>query len=199
LEVKIFIDGEPFYPTSPAVARSKQRLLSEIDEEIFKKGLTYSTITIDGVEIDASAFLRLRKGREAHFKTCEIRSLVIESLEEATEYLPRLINGIQKIASDFERKEQENIYEDLTNFSEGLDWLVNVMQKNQILLKVQDSELSNKEETITRLNKTLKSISECFEKERIMEIAFHMRQGVIPEVKKISEYIALLLETAKLM
>ena len=195
--MKIFIDGEPFYPSSPEVLRNKKRILSEIDAEIFEKGLTYSTITIDGVDIDASAFTRLRKGREAHFKTCKISALVIESLQEATDYLPRLINGIKKIASDFERKEEFNIYESLANFSEGVGWLINVMQKNQFLLKVQDSELSEKEETITRLNNSLKKISECFEKERIMEIAFHMRQGILPEIIKISAYIAQLLETAK--
>jgi hypothetical protein len=199
LEVKIYIDGEPFYPSSPAASRSKKRLLSEIDAEIFSKGLTYSTITIDGVDIDTSAFLRLRKGREAYIKTCKISSLVIESLQEATDYLPRLVNGIQNIASDFERKEQENICDSLTSFTEGLEWLVNVMQKNQFLLRVNDSELSDKEETIMRLNKSLRNISECFEKDRIMEIAFHMRQGILPEIKKISAYIAHLLETARLM
>jgi hypothetical protein len=198
--VKIFIDGEPFYPLSPEASRSKQQLLSEIEEEIFKKGLTYTTITIDGVETDDSAFVRMREGREAHFKTCKIRSLVIESLQEAMDYIPKLTSGIQKITSDFERKEHENINEYLINFSEGLGWLVNVMQKNQILLKVQDSELSDdKKETIIRLNKSLENISECFQKGQIMEIAFHMRHGILPEVKKISGYIDKLLETAKLM
>ena len=198
--MKIFIDGEPFFPSSPEAEESKQQLLSEIDEEIFKKGLTYTTITIDGVEVDASAFLRMRQGREAHFTTYKIRSLVIESLEEATNYLPRLINGIQKITSDLERKDNENISENLTNFSEGLDWLVNVMQKSQILLKVRDSDLSDdKEETMARLNKSLESITDCFEKGQMMEIAFHMRHGILPGIKIISGYINKLLETAKLM
>jgi len=197
--MKIFIDGEPFYPSSPEVLRSKKRILSEIDEEIFKKGLTYTTITIDGVDIDPSVFTRLRKGREAHIKTYKISDLIVESLQEAADYLPRLINGIQNVASGFERKEEININESLTNLSEGLCWLLTIMQKSQILLKVQDSELSEKDETMTRLNKSLSKISECLEKERIMEIAFHMRQGILPEVIKISAYIAQLLETAKLM
>ncbi|MCL2146829.1 MAG: hypothetical protein FWH52_03380 [Synergistaceae bacterium] len=197
--MNIFIDGEPFYPSSPEVSRSKKRTLAEIDAQIYKKGLTYSTITVDGVDIDDSAFVRLSKGREAHFKTCKISSLVIESLQEATEYIPRLINGIKEIASNLESKEEFNMYESMTNFSEGLGWLINIMQKNQFLLKTPDSELLEKEETITGLNKSLKKISECFEKERIMEIAFHMRQGILPEVIKISAYIAQLLETAKHM
>jgi len=196
--MKIFIDGEPFNPSSPAVSKSKQQLLEEIDEEILGKGLTYTTITVDGIEMDSSAFTRLRKGREAHFQTRQIKSLVIESLQEAMNYLPRLIDGTQKIASEFERKEQEKINEHLANFSEGLDWLINVMQKSQLLLKVEDSKLSGKEETIVNLNKYLKNISECFEKGRIMEIAFHMRQ-IIPEIKKISDYAGQLLEIANLM
>jgi hypothetical protein len=64
---------------------------------------------------------------------------------------------------------------------------------------VQDSELPDKEDTIIKLNTSLENISECFEKGRIMEIAFHMRQGTLPEVKKISGYIVKLLETAMLM
>ncbi|MCL1875206.1 MAG: hypothetical protein FWF87_02970 [Synergistaceae bacterium] len=197
--MKIFIDGEPFYPLSPTESRSKQQLLKEIDEEIVQNGLTYTTITVDGVEMDSSAFLHLRKGREAHFKTCKIKDLVIESLQEAINYLPRLTDGIQKIASEFERKEEENADEHMTNFAEGLGWLINVMQKNQILLKVKDSELPNKEETIVKINASLESISECFEKRRIMEIAFHMRQGILPEIKNISGYVAQLLDTAMLM
>ena len=193
--MKIFIDGEPFVPSSPAVSRSKRRLLAEIDEEILKKGLTYTSITVDGVEMDSSAFLRLRKGREAHFKTCEIKALVIESLDEAINYLPRLNNGIQNIASGLERKEYENISEQLANFAEGLDWLVNVMQKSQLLLGVKDSELSGKDETMAKLNKSLESIAECFEKGRITEISFHMRQ-ILPDIKKISDYIVQLLEAA---
>jgi hypothetical protein len=169
-----------------------------VDEEILQKGLTYTDITVDGVEMDSAAFVRLRGGREAHFKTCRIKSLVIESLEEAINYLPRLNNGIKNIASELERKEQENISENMANFAEGLDWLVNVMQKSQFLLKVNDSELPGKEETITKLNKSLESISECFEKGRIMEIAFHMRQ-TIPEIEKISDYVNQLFETANLM
>ncbi|MCL2767906.1 MAG: hypothetical protein FWE49_04200 [Synergistaceae bacterium] len=197
--MKIFIDGEPFNPSSQVILRSKRRLISEIDEEISRKGLTYTNITVDGVEMDSSAFVRLRKGREAHFKTCEIKTLVIESLQEAKNYLPRLNAGIQNIASGLERKEQEDISEHLASFAEGLDWLVSVMQKSQFLLKVKDSELVEKEGTITKLNKSLESISECFEKGRIMEIAFHMRQGVLPEIKVISNYIAKLLETANHM
>ena len=195
-EVKIFIDGEPFYPASPTASKSKQKLLAEIDEEIFQKGLTYTTITVDGIEMDSAAFVRLRKGREAHFATCKIETLVIESLEEAVSYLPRLTDGIEKIAGALERKEQENINEQMTSFAEGVGWIVNVMQKNQILLKVKDSELPGKEETILKLNASLESISGCFEKGRIMEIAFHMRQGVLPEIVKISGYINKLLETA---
>ena len=196
--MKVFIDGELFTPSSPAVSRSKRRLLAEVDEEILKKGLTYTDITVDGVEMDSAALVRLRGGREAHFKTCRIKTLVVESLEEAVNYLPRLEGGIQNIASGLERKEQENIGEDMANFAEGLDWLVNVMQKSQFLLQVKDSELPGKEETITKLNKSLESISECFEKGRIMEIAFHMRQ-TIPGIEKISDYVRQLLETANLM
>jgi len=197
--MKIFIDGEPFNPSSQEVLESKRQLLAEIDGEILKKGLTYTTITVDGVEMDSSAFTRLRKGREAHFKTCEIKSLVIESLQEAINYLPRLNGGIQNIASELERKEQENISKQLADFAEGLDWLINVMQKSQLLLEVKDSELSGKEEAITNLNKSLENISDCFEKGRLMEIAFHMRHGVLPEINNISAYVAKLLETANLM
>ena len=197
--MKIFIDGEPFNPSSQEVLESKRQLLAEIDGEILKKGLTYTTITVDGVEMDSSAFTRLRKGREAHFKTCEIKSLVIESLQEAINYLPRLNGGIQNIASELERKEQENISKQLADFAEGLDWLINVLQKSQLLLEVKDSELSGKEEAITNLNKSLENISDCFEKGRLMEIAFHMRHGVLPEINNISAYVAKLLETANLM
>ena len=195
--MKIFIDGEPFTPSSPEVSESKRQLLDEIDGEILKKGLTYTTITVDGVEMDSSAFLLLRKGREAHFKTCEVKSLVLESLQEAINYLPRLSGGIQNIASGLERKENENISEQLINFAEGLDWLVSVMQKSQLLLLVKDSELPGKEETVAKLNKSLKSVSECFENGRIMEISFHMRQ-ILPELKAISDYIVQLLEIAQL-
>lgn len=197
--MKIFIDGDPFYPSSSIVSGSKQLLLSEVEEEIAKKGLTYTFITVDGVEMDSSAFLRLREGREAHFKTCKVKTLVIESLQEAINYLPRLTDGIQKIASEFERKEHENADEYMANFAEGLGWLVDVMQKNQFLLKVNDSELPDKKDTIIKLNTSLENISECFEKHRIMEIAFHMRHGILPEIKKISGYIVQLLETAMLM
>ena len=197
--MKIFIDGEPFIPSSPEVLENKRQLLAEIDEEILGKGLTYTTISVDGVEMDSSAFTRLHKGREAHIKTCEIKSLVIESLQEAISYLPRLNSGIENIALELERKEQKNISEQLADFAEGLDWLINVMQKSQLLLKVNDDELSDKEKTIEKLNKSLENISECFEKGRITEIAFHMRHGVLPEMSKISAYVDKLLETANLM
>ena len=197
--MKIFIDGEPFIPSSPEVLENKRQLLAEIDEDILGKGLTYTTISVDGVEMDSSAFARLHMGREAHIKTCKIKSLVIESLQEAINYLPRLNSGIQNIALELERKEQDNISEQLANFAEGLDWLVNVMQKCQLLLKVNDADLSDKEKTIAKLNKSLGNISECFEKGRMMEIAFHMRQGVLPEISKISFYVDKLLEIANLM
>ena len=192
--MKVFIDREPFYPSSPTVSRSKKRLIAEIEEEISKKGLTYTAITVDGVEIDYSAFLRLRKGREAHIKTYQIKTLVFESLQEAENYLPRFTDGVQQIASEFERNDQENIEEKMLNFAEGIGWLVNIMQKNQLLLKVEDSELPDKEETMLKLNTTLEKITECFHKGSIMEIAFHMRHGILPEVKNISEYITKLLK-----
>jgi hypothetical protein len=197
-EVKIFIDGEPFSPSSPEASTSKNSLLSEIEETILQKGLTYTTITVDGIEMDSSAFTRLRQGREAHFKTCQIKQLLIESLQEAVNYLPRLTDGIKKIASEIERKEHQNINEYLTNFTEGLDWIINVMQKSQSLLGIKDFDLHNKKESMTRLNKSLENITDCFENGRTMEIAFHMRQGVLPEINNISEYIYQLFEAARL-
>jgi len=196
--VKIFIDGEPFNPSSPEVSGSKEQLLAEIDEEILQKGLTYTTIVVDGVEMDSSAFVRLRSGREAHIKTRQTIHLVIESLQEAMNYLPRLNDGIQKLASELEHNNQENLNEHLADFAEGLGWLVNVMQKSQIFLDVKDSQLSDKVEVLSKLNKSLQNIFECLEKHRIMEIAFHMRQGILPEIKKISEFIEKLLEAAKI-
>jgi len=193
--VKIFIDGEPFNPSSPDVSRSQ--LLAEIDEEIIGKGHTYTTITVDGVEMDSSAFVLLRKGREAHFKTRQTKLLVIESLQEAVSYIPRLIDGTLNIALDLERNKHDNIHEQIACFAEGLGWLVNVMQKSQLLLRVIDSELPDKEEVLTKLKKSLENIFECCEKHRIMEIAFHMRQGILPEISRISGYIDKLLEAAK--
>lgn len=193
--MKIFIDGEQF-ETSAEAADNKIKLLDEVESHLNGLGRVYTTIIVDGTELERKAFTRLRGGMEARFATCQIHSLVVESLHEGLSYIKRLSEAVNGMAGEFERRETQKAQANLAAFAEGMSWLFNVMQKSQQLLGIPDVELGDKNTTVFELNKSLTEISNCVVDGRDTEIAFHLRQKIMPEISKFAGYFEKLLAQA---
>lgn len=192
--MKIFFDGEPFTPSESV--DGKKELLDEIETYLNREGKVYTKITVDGIELDRRAFLRLRGGMEARFETCKIQSLVEDSLLEGIAYIERLSDAVEKLAGEFERREIEKAQNNLASFAEGMSWIVNVMYKSQQILGVEDDVLGGNSIAANELNSTLIDISNCVVDGRNTEIGLLLRQKVSPAIREFKTHFKKLLEYA---
>ena len=106
--MKAYIDGQEC--TDNLGDGSALSILSAVKRRASECGRVVTEIRLDDVVMDEEAFSSVSGGLAVHFTSRPVRELVLESLDEAVKYIPRLTKGLEEIALHFERNDFSAVY-----------------------------------------------------------------------------------------
>ncbi len=187
--MKIVLNHEEWIP-SKSSGNDREALWKELNADISSRGEIILSLETDGEEMLPEAFLQVSGDHDFVIKTKPIRLLVQESLEEAQRYLPALLKGYGTIADKLEKESTTEALELMQQAFEGTQWLLGVTQNSQVLLG--ESFLSDTEEgkdLRDRVALVLEKIEKALEEQRFFEIAFLLREELIPGLGAFEEYV----------
>ena len=190
--MKIYIDEQECIDITGDGGASS--ILSEVRSRASGAGRAVTEIRVDDVVMDEEAFLSVSGGLAVHFTSLPVRVLVLESLDEAMKYVPRLTKGLEEIALHFEKNEYSVGEGKLADGADGLDWLLQVFQKCNLLLAVNDN--SDVNEISKTLTENISSLGVFHSEKKYLQMAFCIRQKLVPEVGKFSMHIQKLRDLA---
>ena len=102
-------------------------LFTIIEEKLKGTGYIFSSLTVDGVELetDFALYLSQRIGeiREILVGVKSFRRLMQETLESAAQYLERAQPEVEKLSTEFYQGPTEGTWTKVAQFLEGLQWL----------------------------------------------------------------------------
>ena len=96
------------------------------------RGYIISDLQADGQNISNSSEKEIEEIKpieKLEIEVKEIAELEVESLEEAENYLPRAISGIEEIVAKFRQGNELKGYTMLSDLLEGLEWLSLLIEK----------------------------------------------------------------------
>lgn len=189
--MRIRLDGKELALPEGIINGGKKGIL----EFVQKKALTYHSviveIIVDNENLhDEDAFLALSGGLDVQFVSQPVRDLVGESLDEADRYFQLLPNGVESIATLFERKNDPEAENKFAQLIEGIEWLLQVFSKSCTLLGVNPYEMKigNFANDIDALNKALGKLADVKTEGRTTEVAWILREELLPVVKTLPVY-----------
>ena len=133
------------------------QLLDQIQKNTVLPGTFMSTVILDGTSID----LQIEKSKAQEFRAVlvnDIKKLEIEivsvqeivnkNLENAEQYLEKLIPGIEKAAELFQMEDETEANQFFLNIIDGIDWLSQVLDGVVTALSVDIENTKIKGKTI---------------------------------------------------
>jgi hypothetical protein len=191
--MKVYIDGQEC--TDVLGDGSASSILSEVKRRASETGRVVTEIRLDDVVMDEDAFAGVSGGLGVHFTSYPVRDLVLESLDEALNYIPRLTKGLEEIALHFEKNEFADGEGKLADGAEGLDWLLQVSQRCGMLLAVSD-DFGGYGEINAAFADSISSLGTYHSEKKYLQMAFCIRQKLVPEVEKFSMHVQKLRDLA---
>ena len=184
--MKVYIDGQEC--TDVLSDGSASSILSDVKRRASEAGRVVTEIRLDDVLMDEEAFSGVSGGLSVIFTSQPVRGLVLESLDEALNYIPRLTKGLEEIALHFEKNELSAGEGKLADGADGLDWLLQVFQKCNLLLAVDDNH-GEVGELTGALADSISSLGALHSEKKYLQMAFCIRQKLTPEIEKFSVYV----------
>ncbi|HEY8392427.1 MAG TPA: hypothetical protein VIL83_06850 [Capillibacterium sp.] len=106
-------------------------LFTIIEEKLKGTGYIFSSLTVDGVELetDFALYLSQRIGeiREILVGVKSFRRLMQETMESAAQYLERAQPEVEKLSTEFYQGPTEESWDKFSQLLEGLQWLLEVV------------------------------------------------------------------------
>ena len=194
--MRVLVDGKEL--DSLADASGKEEILASVKEHAGTHGRVLRTITVDGTDLDEESFSALSGGGEVNFTTVPVRDLVNESLCEAQTYLGNLFAGFERIADTLEGDKAAEGLDLLARAAEGIGWLLQVLHNSQVLLGLEDGEIADGRlaELKTNLLQNLEKVSASVEEKKYLELAYGIRNGLLPNVRRLEGYLRSLHDTS---
>ena len=186
--MKILLNNEEWI-SSESSEGNKTLIWQELQAHVSSRGEILHSLEVDGEEMLPEAFLQISEDHEFVLKTKPIRLLVRESLEESHRYLPALLKGYESIANKLEEEKTKEALELMQQAFEGTQWVLGVTQNCQVLLG--ESSLSDNEEgkrLRDGVSQVLEKMETALEEQRFFEIAFLLREELIPGLSAFEEY-----------
>jgi molecular chaperone GrpE (heat shock protein) len=186
--MKILLNNEEWI-SSDASGDNRALIWQELQDQVSSQGEIIHSLEVDGEEMLPEAFLQISGDHEFVLKTKPIRLLVRESLEESHRYLPALLKGYESIADNLEEEKTKDALELMQQAFEGTQWVLGVTQNCQVLLG--ESSLSDTEEgkrLRDGVSQVLEKMEKALEEQRFFEIAFLLREELIPGLNAFEEY-----------
>ena len=191
--MKVCIDGLDY--TDVIGDGRASSILSAVKRRVSEEGRVVIEIRLDDVVMDEDAFSGVSGGLTVNFTSRPVRELVLETLDEALKYIPRLTRGLEEIALHFEKNEFAVGEGKLADGAEGLDWLLQVFQKCNALLAVDDAD-GGIRELQNALAGSISSLGAFHEEKKYLPMAFCIRQKLAPAIEKFSIHVQRLRELA---
>ena len=191
--MKVYIDGQEC--TDITGDGSALSILSAVKRRILEAGHAIAEIRLDDVVMEEEAFSNVSGGLVAHFTSRSVHGLVMETLDEALKYIPRLTNGLEEIALHFEKNELSIGEGKLADGAEGLDWLLQVYQKCNSLLAVDDN-CGDVCEISGTLTDCISSLGGYHSEKKYLQMAFCIRRQLVPEIEKLLVHVQRLRDLA---
>jgi len=190
--MKVYIDSQDC--TDVVGSGSALDILNAAGRHIAKTGRVMTDIKLDDISMDEEAFSSVSGGLVVHFTSRLVHDLVLESLDEALKYTPRLTRGLEEIALNFEKNEFSIGEGKLADGAEGLDWLLQVFQKSSALLAVDDD--SGLHELKNAIADSISSLGIYHAEKNYFQMALCIRGKLISEIEKLSIHIQKLRDLA---
>jgi len=191
--MKIYIDGQE--RTDIICDGEAPSILSEVKRRALDAGSVVTEIRLDDVVMDEQAFSNVSGGLVAHFTLRSVHDLIMETLDEAVKYTPRLTRGLEEIALHFEKNEIPAGEGKLADGAEGLDWLLQVYQKCNSLLAVNDN-FGDVGVISGTLTECISSLGSYHSEKEYLQMAFCIRQKLVPEIEKLMVHVQRLRDLA---
>jgi hypothetical protein len=194
--MKVLVDGKKI--DLPEGLSSRDDILTFVREHTGTKARVVRTITVDGTELDEESFSALSGGNEVNFTTSPVRELVNESLCEAQMYLANLSAGFERIADTLEGDKAAEGLGLLASAAEGIGWLLQVLHNSQVLLGLEDGEISDGglAELKGSLLQNLENVSTSVEEKKYLELAYGIRNGLLPDIHRLGGYLLSMQDTS---
>ena len=148
-------------------------------------------IVVDGESIpEESAFLALSGGLDIRFETQPVSRLVPETVAEGERYIPILQDGLESVATLLEEgNDREALYR-FAQCVEGIDWLMSVFEKCQVLLDVPPGgfKCGDYGKYVDEFTKTQSDILSSMEGGKNMRVAFLVRDELLPLISRFSMF-----------
>lgn len=163
-----------------------EQILEAVNEESSTTGLVLSEIRVDGVVLDAEAFLALSEGgpaRETIFTLTSLRALLQESLDSAREYSGRLREGLETIAAQCEEGNPPLAL--ISNALDGIGWLIAVYDRCRAFMAV-PVRPEEEEAMKAGLLETMKTVVARLERGDPTGAAQALREGLMPRVQTLT-------------
>lgn len=174
-------------------------ILAFVREHAGTMGRVVRGISVDGTELDELSFSALSGGSEVIFTTGPVRELVNESLCEAQNYLANLSAGFERIADTLEGEKAAEGLGLLASAAEGIGWLLQVLHNSQVLLGLEDGEISDGglAELKGSLLLNLENVSNSVEEKKYLELAYRIRNGLLPDIHRLGGYLLSMQDTSE--
>lgn len=186
--MKVYIDGQEYSELLGGADAAS--ILNVVRGDVSRKGRVVTEIRLDDVVMDEEAFLNVTGGLAARFTSQPVRELVHDSLDEAVNYIPRLTKGLEEIALHFEKNELGVGQRKLADAADGLDWLLLVFQNCSALLAIgEEMNDLGLHELKTALSESINSLGALHTERQYSQMAFCIRQKLIPEIEKFSVHV----------
>ncbi|NLB83823.1 MAG: hypothetical protein GX791_06215 [Synergistaceae bacterium] len=194
--MNVLIDGKKL--DLPENLSSGDDILAFVKEHAGTKGRVVRGISVDGNELDEESFSALSGGNEVNFTTIPVRELVNESLNEAQNYLVNLSAGFERIADTLEGDKAGEGLGLLGSAAEGIGWLLQVLHNSQVLLGLEDGEISDGglAELKGSLLQNIEDVSTSVEEKKYLELAYRIRNGLLPGIRRLGGYLLSMQDTS---
>ena len=186
--MRVRLDDAEWNVAEELVNQSKESLLGAARKLAEEKGAIISGITVDGIEVEEDVFLQLSAGVDIQFKTQSIRELLRESLADGQAYFPSLLSGLERVADLFEANNKEEGLRLFAQALEGIGWILQVMDRASLLLCTRTDFLSSGDisRELADLCEKVTSLSTILEEGKHLEIAYRIREDLLPSLRKLS-------------
>lgn len=188
--MRITLDGSEISLSEEAINSGRSAVYEEVRTKAAHDGRIISNITVDGVEMDDDAFCHTTAGQDIAFTSQSVRSLLSESIEEGSNYLPKLIAGVGAIALKFENGDDDDAKNMLANAVEGINWIFGIFDKICGIANIRPENLraGRFSEDSEHIKTTLNDMNTAMEAGDDSKLAFIMRDSLQPVLEKFKKY-----------
>ncbi len=193
----VWIDDVP-WPGAEST-RTKEELWTALNAFLAPLGKVPHLMVLDGEPLEAEAFLQVAGGQELRVTSRPVRDLVRESLDQAVGYFSELRKGAANIADLLEEEKMQEALPLLSQLSEGTEWVLQVLARSQSLLALPDQELGDggMGQVREHLLSVLRGMTASMEGEKFFDLAFRLREELVPTLDHLRGYVEALRELAE--